>query len=677
MSDLPLRFIPVGAILGDQEGMESLPLPSAFSSGGGMNLWIDKFASVSSILGYTRQNTSAVTTNTGAAATRLRGLFPYTTFAAGVQTRQTLGIFDDAAAHYEFRKSTDAGVTWTFVSDFGAGSINTIPDFAQQGNALILTNGVVAPKLWDGTTLTTAAGTQLAAPVIADAGSGLLNGNYQVRVVPIKSDGTRKNSSVTSLLTPLTNRKVTSTWVADADVTVVGYEVYRTTGSGKIFYYEGVTATRLIVTFTHNTDDLALIEGRALAEYGDAPPTNATFVESHGERMWYGRTAALPRTWFWSDPGLPFSVYTSSNFFDFTDAESSSDVGTGATGNFLGMLVVWLERSVWTVSGTGTVSGAITDFFRRRTNAQTGTVSHRTVARIPKGALYTNERGDFVTTDQVTLAYLTPFGDIRLFDGDNDVVISTPKKDTLATLNYQQRAKAFSVTDTVRAEVTFVFPSGISAEPDIAVVWNYRFGVWYTRDWPFACAIETSVSDDASELLAGEALTTVGGFCYLLWNGTAFVTDPIDAEFDTKTFYGNGTAQEASLEGQPLLSYTKRWRWVDLLFETSADLDLTVAWLPEESTDGTEPGDSVPAVASSSSVHTSEGDPVTSVDDSPLTVSLSPSLVRVRLQTQGRYMHSRGLRLSVASNSSAASWKLVGFNIAYQLLLGLKRQRQS
>lgn len=673
MADLPLRFIPVGSILGDQEGMESLPLPSAFSSGGGVNLWIDKFASVQSILGYTRQNLTPVLTNTGAAATRLRGLFPYTVFAAGAQTRQTLGIFDDAAAHYEFRKSLDAGVTWTFVADFGAGSINTIPDFAQQGNALICTNGVVAPRLWDGTTLTTAGGSQLAAPTIADAGSGLLNGNYQVRVVPIKSDGTRKNSSVTSLLTPLTNRKITSTWVADADVTVVGYEVYRTTGSGKIFYYEGVTATRLIVSFTSNSDDLALIEGRALAEYGDAPPVDATFVESHGERVWYGRTAALPRTWFWSDPGLPFSVYTAFNLFDCTDAESSSDVSTGATGNFLGMFVIWLERSIWTVSGGGTVSGAITDFFRRRTNAQTGTVSHRTVARIPKGAVFTNPRGDTVTTDQVTLAYLTPFRDVRLFDGDNDIVISTAKKDTLATFNYAQRKKAWSVTDTVRAEVAWVFPSDNAGEPNQAVVWNYRFGVWYTRDWPFACAIETSETDDASVLLAGEADTAVGGYCYLLWNGAAFVDLPIPAEFDTKTFYGSGTTAEASLNGQPLLSYTKRWRWIDLLFETSANLDLTVEWLPEESIDGSEQGSSAQAVQSLSTVVTGDGDILTTTDGSPLVVSVSPSRVRVRFQINGRYLHSRGLRLRISSNTSQGFWKLVGFNIAYQLLEGLKR----
>ena len=52
MADLPLRFIPIGVILGDQEGMESLALPSAFSSGGSDNLSIDKFASVQSILGY-------------------------------------------------------------------------------------------------------------------------------------------------------------------------------------------------------------------------------------------------------------------------------------------------------------------------------------------------------------------------------------------------------------------------------------------------------------------------------------------------------------------------------------------------------------------------------------------------------------------------------------------------
>lgn len=682
--EIPLRFIHVGTILGDQEGMESLALSSAFSSGGSHNLYIDKFASVSSILGYIKTNAVAVTSNTDAHPMAVRAFCHYIRTPAGVTTRQQIAVFDDGVANYEFRYSNDVGISWTYVYNFGGGVVNLIPDFAQQGNTLVMTNAAIRPQTWDGTTLADAGGIQLAAPAITDAGSGLLNGNYRWRVVPIRDDGSRKLSSVTSDVTPLANRKATVDWVADADITVIGYEVYRTTGSGAIFYYEGVTDTRLVVTFTSNTDDLDLIGNRALEEYGDAPPVAARFCEAHGARMWYGGTPDKPRAWYYSDNGLPESVYTAFNFIDMTDAESASDQSTGGTGNFQGMFVAWMERSVWTVSGTGQVNGAVVDYDRRRTNAQAGTVSHRTVVRIPAGSVYTNQRGEFVTTGQVTLAYLTPYGDIRLFDGDNDTIISTPKKDFLATLRYAYRAKSFAIHDTVRGEVTWVVTTASSATGtcDAAITWNYRFGVWYSRDWAFGHGMAFETDTEANVILAGEGRVDIGGYVYKLWDGYAFDEfDPIPAVFETKTFYGTGTMQEPSLSGAPLLSFTKRWRWIDLLFETTLTMDVLVEWLPEESLDGQEPGSSTVVVIRDSSLVTSDGSAIESSDGVAIVVGMNPTRVRIRLVTtndadpmkNGRYLHSRGVRIRISSSSDFAAFKIIGFNVAYQLLDGLKR----
>lgn len=682
----PLRFIPIGALLGDQEDIPSLSLPTVYSSGGSRNFWIDQFGRAAQVLGYLKQNAAAVVTNTGGAATLLRGLAHYALQAAGVITRQEIGVFDDGAAHWEIRISTDAGATWTFKEDLGAGSITTIPDFAQLGNIAIITNGVMVPRQWDGTTESTIANTRLAAPTLAvSAGAGTLNGNYFVRVVPIKTDGTRKVGSVQSLVLAVANQAIDSTWVADADVTVAGYEVYRTTGTDLTFLFEGTVVGRLVVTFHHNTADVDLLQNRALQEFGDAPPTGVYFVEIHKQRAWYGRTDANPRTWFYSDAGLYNSVYAAFNFFDMTDAESRSDIATGGTGNFQGMFVAWLERSVWTISGTGQVNGAIIDWTRRRTNAQIGCVSHRSVARIPAGAKYVNGEGDTVTTSQVTLAYFTPFADLRLFDGDNDTVISGAMATTLARLTYEFRRKVHVVEDTSRSEATWVFPADGLTEPSIAVTWNYKFGVWYERDWTFACSVQAEAQTQSSLILAGESKTAIGGFCYQLWDGLTNNGAFIPGRLMTKTFYGLGEyLKEPSLSGAPLTAYEKRWRWVELLIRNEGNLQILVEWFATEAQDDAGPVGSsnfvIPGLTSI--LESADGVVIHDANGNDILVSAAQGVTIVRVPIVnsdpnsaefGQFLYSRGMRLRISTIAITSEWMVFGMLIAYQVLEGLRR----
>jgi hypothetical protein len=689
MASLPLRFIPVGALLGDQEDIPSLSLPSVYSSGGSQNFWIDEFGRAAQILGYLKQNPAAITTNTGAHATLLRGLAHYALQAAGVTTRHEIGVFDDGTAHWEIRISTDAGVTWTFKEDLGAGSITTIPDFAQMGNIAIITNGVMVPRQWDGVNESAISNTRLAAPTLAVSGAGNLNGNYFVRIVPIKTDGSRKVASVQSLVLALANNAMDSTWVADADLNVAAYEVYRTTGTDLTFLYEGTVVGRLVVTYHHNTSDADLLANRALQEYGDAPPTGVYFVEIHKQRAWYGRTDASPRTWWFSDAGLYGSVYTGSNFLDMTDAESRSDVATGGTGNFQGMFVAWLERSVWTVSGTGQVSGAVIDWQRRRSNAQIGTVSHRTVARIPRGAKYVNAEGAIITTDQVTLAYFTPFADVRLFDGDNDTVISGAKATTLARLTYEFRRKAICIEDTSRSEVTWLYPADGATENTLGVTWNYKFGVWYERDWTFACGVQAEASTMASLILTGESKTAAGGFCYQLWTGITNNGVQIAARLMTKTFYGLGEyLKEPSLSGSPLMSYQKRWRWVEFLIRNVDALTLKVEWLATEAQDNGAPvGSTTFTIPGLTSVlEAADGTVIHDADGNSIIVSADAGVTIVRVpiidgdpnsDNYGQYMHTRGIRFRITTVALISEWMLMGMLIAYQVMPGLRRDFQS
>ena len=668
MSAIPLRVQLLDSELGTQQGIESLILPDYFSSGGSINVWMDRYARVKRILGYSAQG-AAVTTNTGGSATRIRNLFPYRKTSGASFTRQLIGFFDDATNEAELWYSTDNGVTYTFIQDFGAGSIDTICDFAQFGDELYITNGVVAPRVWSSTAISTVGATQLAAPTLGTVVTGNLSGSYQWKIVPRKNDATRKPGSVASAATSLQSDGVTATWVADADTDVVGYEIYRTTGTGDIYYFVDYVDGRTTVTYADNIEDLTILENRVLEEHGDAPPSGAYLCVSHKQRMWWLRTDTNPQRGSYSDPGDPASVYAE-NYIEFQDAETQGDIITGAAGNYEGMLVVFEERSIWTVSGTGQVIGNIIDFNRTRTNAQTGAVSDRSIVRVPAGARYADQTGQIQTTATVALAYMTPLKDVRLFDGDNDICIHYPLVDLINTLNYQQRRKVHTLHDTTRQEIAWMFPADSESEISTAAVWNYRWGVWYEREWTFASAAELESSSEAAVLVGGSSSLTAGGITYELWDSNTFNGTAFTAQWMTKTLYGTNE------QAQPSPSYQKRFRWVDLLFETDQNLEILVEWLAGDSPDNADAVGSSTITPDTDTIVTADGDTIVTAQSDEIRTAAQTSIKRVKFaKSDGRYLHDSGIRLRIGDSVSTGSWALKGTALAYQILPGLKRRQ--
>lgn len=674
---VPVQIQLFDAFLGTQEGIGSIILPDVFSSGGSKNLYIDKYGRAKKIDGYSKQNPSAITSNTGSVAERCRALFPYRKNTGGTTTRQVVAVFTDDSAHWEVRTSADGGASWTFQSDITA-AVGKIPSFAQFGNTLYLTTSISVPKKWDGTTLSAAGSTQSPTPIAVDATTaGQLTGNFLWKLVTINADASRKYGSPASTTIPLQGHQATITWSADADVTATGYELYRTTGQGDVFYYVDYVAGRATVTYTDNVSDLTILQNRVLEEHGDPPPSGVYFAIPHKQRVWWLRTDALPTRGWFSDPALPDSVYTASNYIEFSDSETVGDSITGGVGNYESLMVVFTERAVWEVSGTGNVIGNIVDWTRIRTNAQTGTVSGRTIARVPAGSKYSDQKGQIQTTPVVTLAYLTPLGDIRLFDGDNDIVISNPVKTTLATLNYAQRAKAFALHDTVRSEVTWCLPTGSATENAQAVTWNYRWGVWYLRDWSFAHGVEADDASNAQVLLGGESSTSKGGYVYHVWSGNSFDGADITAQWMTKTLYGVNNSYGQTTYGQPAMSQSKRFRWVDFLFETNQNVTLTVEWLRGNTPDNGASFGSTLITPSTSTVLDVGGDTILSLGGDSIAVSAASSLIRAILQdTSGHYLHDPGIRLRVSDSSSNGAWSLEAMSVAYQILPGTQRRMQ-
>lgn len=667
---IPLKVQLFDAFMGTQEGIHSIILPDIFSSGGSRNVYIDKFGRVQKIAGYAKQNSSAFTTDTGASAAMIRGLIPYRKTSGGSITRQLLFILDDQVNEWEIWKSTDNGETGTFLYDAGATAVGQVPDAAQFGDSVYICNGKVQPRVYNGTSISAVGLTQSPTPTAVDSGSsGNLSGVYKYKLVSLIA-GVRQNGSASSTALTIVAKQAGISWTQDANTSVDGYEIYRTTGTGTTFYYLTTISGRATVAYTDNITDSTILENRVMEEHGDAPPV-AYWCEPHKQRMWWLRTDTYPTRGYWSDPGVPDSVYAE-NFLNFSDSETVGDQITGAIGNYEGVLVVFTEKAVWAVSGTGSIIGDITDWTKTRTNASTGAVSARACSRVPAGSKYSDQMGKEQITSVASLAYFTPLGDIRLFDGDNDLIVSNPVRETVRGFNYAQRAKIFSVTDSANDQIIWVFPSGTATEPDTAVVWNYRYGVWYK--WytlPFAHAVELDTSDDAALLLSASASTTTGAYIYEFLSGDSFDGSNIDAQWMTKTLYG------VNEEGQAALSNTKRWRWMDLLFKVTATIPITVGWFPGNATDNADPLGSIVANPAAATIQTADGSDILTANSSYISVALLSAQVKSLLHdSNGDYLHDTGMRLRVGSNDQAGQWSLEAMQIAFQLLPGMGRRNQ-
>jgi hypothetical protein len=663
--------------MGTQEGIHSVALPSIYSSSGSRNLWIDKLGRAKKILGYSKQNSSAVTTNTGSAATRLRALRAYRQTGATF-TRQLIGVFEAAANEYELWYSTNDGASWTFITggDLGSGSIGSIPDFAQVDNTLFFANGVVAPRAWNGSSLSTA-GPSAKSPTptaTVNTASGQLNGTYTYKMVSIDGDENRSAGSVTSNVLHYQDEQCDLNWTADEDTDVEGYELYRTTGTGANFYFVTYIDVRTTTTYTDNASDLDILTHRALIEHGDAPATGSYFCEPHKQRLWWGRTDANPRRVYWSDPGLPDQV-GANNYLDFTDQSSVGDVVTGMVGDFEGMLVVFLERSIWTVTGSGQIVQDVMDWTRTKSNAVTGAISHRSIVSIPAGAVFTDSSGNQVKTPKVMQAYFTPFGDIRIFDGNNDTIISTPVKDTLKTSLYAQAKKIHAVHDVEKGHVVWFWPgptpSGEDAECNQAVVWNYRWGVWYVwPDMPMAASTTIDTATDTEVVLTGEAQTGKGGFCYKFFDGDSFDGSNIPARWMTKVIYGEDNSW-TSRTPQQMMAFIKRYRWLDLIMEADADVTLSIEWMGAASSDEAvaKGGASKSLEALGMQLITSNGNGIQTVTESNIVLPLDSVQKIINLEgTNGDYIQDVGCRIRISDDAANGSWSLEGMTLGFQVL---------
>ena len=215
-------------------------------------------------------------------------------------------MFEAAANEYELWYSTNDGASWTFITDgdLGSGSVGSIPDFAQVDNTLFFTNGVVAPRAWNGSALSTAgaSGKSPTPTALVNTASGQLNGTYTYKLISIEAAGTRHAGSSTSNSLQYADEQCDLSWTADTDSDVTGYELYRTTGTGATFYFVTFIDGRTTAAYTDYASDLDILENAIETELsavmmshtnngcgGDEP------IQIHGES--HGQIQVCPIRW--------------------------------------------------------------------------------------------------------------------------------------------------------------------------------------------------------------------------------------------------------------------------------------------------------------------------------------------------------------------------------------------
>jgi hypothetical protein len=273
-----------------------------------------------------------------------------------------------------------------------------------------------------------------------------------------------------------------------------------------------------------------------------------------------------------------------------------------------------------------------------------------------------DEFGSTTSTSGPTLAYWTPLGDIRLFDGDNDVIISTPVQDTARGADPAAARLICAVHDQDRNHIVWFYPTSGSAYCNAAIAWNYKWGVWY--QWTglnVGSATVMSSSTDANTVLVGRGDigttdTSALARVYVLDESGGASGSSFTATWQSKPLYGSDE------NGVPLLDRRKRWRWVDLRLGT------------------------ISGSAAATSLTASAFDAVTGAIAGGTSVTTTDALVQKKLRLQrisgnpalnGDYPHAEGITLQLTSTvgpSNSNGWALDGFALTYQVLAGQKRR---
>ncbi len=677
------------ASLGEHEGLGIVALPDYFSSGDTVNVRIDEGGTVKAALGFSLVKTGLLT-DTGGNATRCHGLFQYKGSKA---TPEVVGIFhngiyddnDNArtdATEYEIHRSTDAGATWAALTDLGthdAGTLGGPPgDFATPPSAfeykdkLYIAIRKENPQVYNGTTCVDAGPTQSPTPSLASGATGDPTGNFEIRLVSMIADD-RQAGSVASSVVALDREQGDVTWTADTNTSVTGYEVYATTGTGKVFYFIDYVDGRTTAAYTFDKDDKEIRRGRPLDRHGNAPQGGVRVCALHKDRGWWANEATNFSRVYFSDPFQPDEVSPNS-FFDIGTA-GEQVVGLKS---FNDVLYVFMEtEGVYQITGTGEYFEGVPDYTVRKTNAEVGCASHQTIVEVPAGATYSDAKGQLVTTRQQMLAYLGHDMTVRLFDGNQATVISAaktayftgPGTGTPRNIWADWKTLSWAQVDEVNHEITWFVPSLNDRDAgggDVGwnsvisgIQWNWLWGAWTELNTrPYACGV--TMADNTLLTGSNGVVENTGAVLSAVYqdknsNNYAGTGNNITAEYWTKPLVGFDE------NGQPALNKKKRWRRCYVLTgTTAASQSITVGWYRNFQANDV----AAPVAAGSQTI------------DMQRTVAYALGTnIRHKVLLKGSggdYVEADAIRLRISDTSDDDRFEIPSFAIQYQILPGEK-----
>ncbi len=222
-----------------------------------------------------------------------------------------------------------------------------------------------------------------AAPTAAVNGAGNLTGTYKWKYTYVTSTHESNGSPVSNTLSGLASNKVDLTGVAvSSNTAVTKRRIYRTAAGGSDFFYVGEIANNVDTTFTDNVADSSL--GSAIPTLKDPPTTGNRFIEAFKNRLWIAGETVNPRRLYFSEYFEP-EAWPSSYYVDVPMTPGDEITGLKVLGD---ILVIYGHNTPYLVIGETSF-----DFTVKRSFAQTGTESDRTIAIVENSHIYLSRFG--------------------------------------------------------------------------------------------------------------------------------------------------------------------------------------------------------------------------------------------------------------------------------------------
>lgn len=323
-------------------------------------------------------------------------------------------------------------------------------------NLLFMMNGIDEHKKWDGTTVTrwgTASPT--VGPTAADGGAGAIGaGTYFWRYTFVTATMETHGSPNSNGLTLGASRQASLTGVAvSANPAVTKRRVYRTAAGGSDFFFVGEIPDNTTTVFTDNIADSAL--GSAMPLFKDPPPAGNKYVEQFKNRLWLAGDTTNPRRLVFSEYFEP-EAFPTTFFVDLPMTPGDEITGLKVLGD---VLVVYGHNTPFLVIGETPF-----DFTVKRSFAQTGTESIRTVVLVENAHIYLSRFGVYAFDGAIS----------RLLSDDIDPLIREINLTQIgnSSAGYHDKSKVYRLAVS----------NGASATNNAERCLDLRHNAWFSTD---------------------------------------------------------------------------------------------------------------------------------------------------------------------------------------------------